>query len=64
MTTTQPVTHLDLDGAQAQALSDVLASYLPELHHEIAATDSPRFRSELKVRKTALESIQRALTSS
>mgnify|MGYP001604951423 CR=1 FL=1 len=62
--TTDTVTHLDLDGAQAQALSDALASYLREMHHEIAATDSPRFREELKLRKTALESIQRALTSS
>ena len=60
---TDTVTHLDLDGTQAQALSDLLASHLREMHHEIAATDSPRFRSELKLRKTALEGVQRALTA-
>ena len=59
---TQSVIHLELDGAAAQALSDLLDSALREMHHEIAATDSPRFRSELEVRRVALEGIRRSLT--
>lgn len=61
--TTSAVIHLDLDGAQAQALSDLLDAALREMHHEIAATDSPRFRAELAVRRVALEGIRSALRS-
>ena len=62
-TTNTTLVHLDLDATQVEVLSDLLASTLRDMHYEIAATDSPRFRADLQTRRVVLESVRALLPS-
>ena len=54
---------LELNDDEAQALHDVLTSFLSNLPSEIRHTDSPTFRSGLRERRDELVRIRNRLTA-
>jgi len=55
---------LTLDDTQAEVLRETLDSTLRDLRFEIADTDNPAFRRQLKAREEVLRSLLTALGSS
>jgi hypothetical protein len=55
---------LTLDHTQAEVLRETLDSTLRDLRFEIADTDNPAFRRQLKAREEVLRSLLTALGSS
>jgi len=54
--------HLDLTGEQAQALSTLLEQSLPELSHEIAATDNAAYRADLIAHRAHLADVTKTIS--
>jgi hypothetical protein len=52
---------LQLTRDQAGELENLLDAYLPELSHEITATDNPEFRASLRTRRARLSEVAEAL---
>ncbi len=52
---------LQLTKGQAGELESLLDAYLPELSHEITATDNPEFRASLRTRRAGLSEVAEAL---
>lgn len=55
--------HLDLTDEHADAVRAVLRDAIGDLSHEIADTDNPSFRSQLRARRQQLEEVLRLLDS-
>lgn len=53
--------HLDLDDAHADELRTVLDDTIRDLSHEIADTDNPGFRDQLRTRRERLQHVRSLL---